>query len=303
MEERKKGMTQRKAAARAGISERTARKYEHGGKLPSQLKRPHDWNTRQNPFEEDWPCVVEQLERDPALQGAPLFALLCQRHPDRSRPTQVRTLQRPLARWKALHGQPQEVIFEQMHTPGERAQSDFTPMEELEVTIAGEPFPPRVYHFVLTYSTVEVASICFSETFEALAEGIEKAVWQIGGVPQQHRTDHLSAAVRQLRKEDKEEWTQRSQALMAHYGIEPTWNNQGIAHENGDVEPSHHRFKQAVDQALRARGSRDFADRSADEQFLQTLVSKRNQTRSTRFEAERAALRPLPVAHLAPCKE
>jgi hypothetical protein len=56
-----------------------------------------------------------------------------------------------------------------------------------------------------------------AETFEALAEGIEKALWQIGGVPQQHRTDHLSAAVRHLRQPEKEEWTVRSQALMAHY--------------------------------------------------------------------------------------
>jgi len=168
------------------MSERTARKYEHEGKLPSQLKRPHDWQTRVNPFEQDWPWVVEQLTRDPALQGSTLFALLCEQHPERYRPTQVRTLQRHIARWKALHGKPQEVIFEQVHTPGERAQSDFTHMEDLEVTIAGEPFPHLVYHFVLTYSNVEVASICFSETFEALAEGVEKAVWQIGGVPEQH---------------------------------------------------------------------------------------------------------------------
>src|SRR5260370_2530762 len=285
------------------MSERTARTYEQQGKVPSQLKRSHDWNTRSDPFEQDWTWVVEQLTRDPALQGSTLFALLCEQHPERYRPTQVRTLQRHIARWKALHGKPQEVIFEQVHTPGERAQSDFTHMEDLEVTIAGEPFPHMIYHLVLTYSNVEVSSICFSETFAALAEGIEKAVWQIDGVPQQHRTGHLSAAVRQLRKEEKEEWTTRYQALMAHYGVQPTWNNQGIAHENGDVEQSHHRVKQAVDQALRARANRDFADRGAYEQFVQTLVSKRNQTRSALFEAERAVLRPLPVAQLAPCKE
>jgi hypothetical protein len=91
MQERKKGMEQRVAAARAGMSERTARKYEHTGKLPSQLKRTHDWNTRQNPFEEDWPWVVSQLERDAALQGATLFALLCERHPGQYQSTQVRT--------------------------------------------------------------------------------------------------------------------------------------------------------------------------------------------------------------------
>jgi hypothetical protein len=56
-------------------------------------------------------------------------------------------------------------------------------MEDLGVTIAGAPFPHMVHHFVLTYSPVEAVSICFSESFEALAEGIEKTLWQIGGGP------------------------------------------------------------------------------------------------------------------------
>src|SRR5216117_4014791 len=303
MSERRKGVSQKVAAARTGMSERTARKYEQAGQLSSQLKRPHDWQTRANPFEQDWPWVVAQLERDPALQGSTLFALLCERYPDRYRPSQMRTLQRHIARWRAVYGPEQEVIFPQRHQPGERAQSDFTHMEDLGVTIAGEPFPHMVYHFVLTYSNAEAISLCFSETFEALAEGIEKALWQLGGVPEQHRTDHLSAAVRHLRKEEREDWTLRYQALMQHYGMQPTWNNTGVAHENGDVEQSHHRFKQAVDQALRVRSSRDFADRRAYEAFLQNLVAKRNQRRVTRLAQERTALRPLPAAMLAPCKE
>ena len=300
---RQKGLNQKQAAARAGMSERTARKYEQAGALPSALKRPHEWQTRNNPFEEDWPWVVAQLERDPALQSTTLFALLCEKHPDRYRPTQDRTLRRHIAKWRLLHGPEKDILFEQVHTPGERAQSDFTHMEDLGVTIAGEPFAHLVYHFVLTYSNVEAASICFSETFEALAEGIEKALWQIGGVPQQHRTDHLSAAVRHLRQPEREDWTVRYQALMAHYGMQPTWNNTGVAHENGDVEQSHHRFKEAVDQALRARGSRDFASRAAYEHFLQNLICKRNHTRATKFAAEKATLRPLPSRELAPCKE
>lgn len=303
MQERRKGTTQRLAAARTGMSERTARKYEHAGQLPSQVKRPHTWNTRANPFEQDWPWVVAQLERDPALQASTLFALLCEQQPDRYRPSQVRTLQRHIARWRAIQGPEREVIFEQRHIPGERAQSDFTHMEDLHVTIAGEAFPHMVYHFVLTYSNLEAVSLCFSETFEALAEGIEKALWHLGGVPQQHRTDHLSAAVRRLDKSNQEDWTERYQSLMAHYGMQPTWNNTGIAHENGDVEQSHHRFKQAVDQALRVRGSREFASRSAYEHFIQDLVYKRNLTRSPQATQEREHLRPLPATPLAPCKE
>jgi hypothetical protein len=303
MQERSKGTPQPIAAARAGMSERTARKYEKTRQLPSQLKRPHDWNTRQNPFEEDWPWVVAQLQRDPALQGSTLFALLCEHHPERYRPTQMRTLQRHIARWKATHGPEREVIFEQVHTPGERAQSDFTHMEDLGVTLAGQPFPHMVFHLVLTYSNVEAVTICFSESFEALAEGIERGLWSIGGVPEQHRTDHLTAAVRRMNSVAREDFTQRYQALMAHYGMQPTWNNTGVAHENGDVEQSHHRFKMAVDQTLRVRGSRDFASRAAYEQFLQDLVYKRNQTRAVRFTTEKACLRPLPTAPLAPCKE
>lgn len=303
MQERRKGVPQRLAAARAGMSERTARKYEKSKELPSQLKRPHDWNTRPNPFEQDWPWIISELERDPALQGSTLFALLCERYPDRYRPVQVRTLQRHIQRWRAVHGPDKEVIFEQCHQPGERAQSDFTHMEDLRVTIAGEPFPHLLFHLVLTYSNVEAVMICFSESFEALAEGIEACLWTIGGVPQQHRTDHLTAAIKHKTAAAREDFTKRYQALVAHYGMEPTWNNAGIAHENGDVEQSHYRFKQAVDQALRTRWNRDFPSRSAYEHFLQDLIYKRNQTRAAKFEVEKAKLRPLPPAPLAPCKE
>jgi transposase len=303
LQERKKGMTQKIAAARAGISERTARKYERAGALPSQIKRPHDWKTRQDPFAEDWPWIVSELERDPALQGSTLFALLCERHPGRYRPTQVRTLQRHIQHWRAVHGPHREVMFAQEHFPGERGQSDFTHMEDLRVSIAGVPFPHLLHHFVLTYSNVEAVSICFSESFEALAEGVEHALWQIGGTPKQHRTDHLSAAVKNAGKTEAKEWTRRYDALIAHYGMEPTKNNVGIAHENGDVEQSHHQFKRAVDQALRVRASRDFPSREAYERFLQDLIRGRNLKRAARFAEEQTALQPLPTTPLAPCQE
>src|SRR5579863_10106339 len=206
MQARKTGKSQKLAAASAGMSERTGRKYERKGTLPSQLKQPRTWLTRKNPFEQDWDWVVAQLERDPALQATTLLALLIEQHPGRYRPSQIVTLRRHIARWRALSGPEREVIFEQVHTPGERAQSDFTHMEDLGVTIVGQPFEHLVYHFVLTYSNVEAARICFSESFEALAEGIEQALWQLGGVPKQHRTDHLTAAVTQLPQEQREEW-------------------------------------------------------------------------------------------------
>ena len=90
---------------------------------------------------------------------------------------------------------------------------------------------------------------------------------------------------------------------MAHYGMQPTWNNADIAHENGDVEQSHFRFKEAVDQALRVRGSRDFSSRAAYERFVQDLVRNRDLTRAVGFQEEQAALRPLPRQPLTPCRE
>lgn len=128
----------------------------------------------------------------------------------------------------------------------------------LRIIARAVPFPHLVHHFVLTYSHVEAVSICFSESFESLAEGIEKALWQISGVPAQHRTDHLSAAVKNADKTQAKDWTVRYSVLMGHYDMQPTKNNVTIAHENGDVEQSHHQFKRAVDQVLRVRASRDF---------------------------------------------
>jgi len=301
--QRHKGKTQEQAAARAGMHVNTARKYSRAGKLPSQLKRPRIYRTRPDPFADDWPWVQEWLERDSVLQAHTLFALLLGRHPGRYQEGQLRTLQRRIALWRAQQGSDKEVMFAQLHHPGRVAQSDFTHMTDLGVTIAGVAFPHLVYHLVLTYSNVEAVTICFSESFEALAEGLESCLWQISGVPEQHRTDNLSAAIHPLSDTDRAQWTTRYTALMAHYGIEPTTNTPGEANENGDVEQAHYRFKQALDQALRLRGSRDFDSRAAYARFLHDLVRGRNQTRQLRWERERAALRPLPALPLNPCRE
>jgi hypothetical protein len=303
LRERKNGKTLEQAAARANMSVPTARKYLRSAKFPSALRHARDYRTRPNPFSADWPWVERMLQRDPALQAKTLFALLCERHPDRYTERQLRTFQRHVASWRALHGPEKDVIFEQVHIPGRLAQSDFTHMDDLAITLGGAPFPHLLFHLVLTYSNVEAISLCFSESFEALAEGLEFCLWQLGGVPQQHRTDNLSAAVQTIEPDGTRRWTDRYLGLMTHYGLTPTTNTPGEAHENGDVEQSHFRFKQAVDQALRVRGSRDFADRATYTHWLQELVRKRNGTRQARWTEELAALRPLPKTPLHPCRE
>jgi transcriptional regulator with XRE-family HTH domain len=301
--ERAKGKTQAQAAARASMGMRTVQRYERTRQLPSQLKQPRAHRTRPNPFATDWPWIVAQLERDPALQATTLFALLTAQEPARYQAGQLRTLQRQVAAWRLQHGPEQEVFFPQVHQPGVAAQSDFTHMTDLGITLAGVSFPHLVFHLVFAYSNVEAVHLCFSESFEALAEGLEAGLWQLGGVPQQHRTDHLSAAIRPLDATGRAEATARYRALLAHYGMIATTNNAGEAHENGDVEQAHHRFKEAVDQALRVRGSREFPDRAAYARFLQGLVKQRNLTRQARWAEERAVLRPLPATPLALCRE
>jgi hypothetical protein len=303
MRERANGRTQEQAAAKAGMSVRTARTYEHADALPSQLRQPRRYRTRPNPFADDWPWLVAQLERDPALQATTLFGLLCAQRPGVYQAGQVRTLQRQLAAWRLEHGPEHEVYFPQVHQPGVAAQSDFTHMEDLHVTLGGLPFPHLVFHLVFVYSNVEAVQVCLGETFEALADGLETCLWRLGGVPRQHRTDHLGAAIRPLDATGQAEVRARYAALMAHYGLEPTLNNAGEAHENGDVEQAHYRFKQAVDQALRVRGSRDFPDRVAYARFLEAVVRQRNATRQARWAEEVAVLRPLPALPLAPCRE
>lgn len=224
--------------------------------------------------------------------------MLCQAYPGRYQESQLRTLQRHVQGWRLQHGEQREVMFQQEHVPGRMAQSDFTVMNSLGITIGSVDFPHLVFHLVLTYSNVEAVRVCFSESFEALSEGLEACLWQVGGVPLMHRTDNLSAAVRDLDRDGLHDFTDNYQALMRHYGMQPSANTAGCANQNGDVEQSHFRFKTAVDQALRVRGSRDFADRGAYERFLFDLVRSRNLTRSQRFEADYAALRPLPAEPL-----
>src|SRR2546430_17688064 len=86
MSERRKGMTQKQAAARAGMSERTARKYEQAGPLPPALKRPHQWETPAHPFQETSPLVGGLVQGDPAPQLATFVALLRERHAARHLP-------------------------------------------------------------------------------------------------------------------------------------------------------------------------------------------------------------------------
>jgi hypothetical protein len=241
------------------------------------------------------------LTHNPGLEAKTLFQALQRDHPGRFPDGQLRTLQRRIKQWRAEHGPAKEVFFSQIHHPGRLCASDFTHCDELAVTLQGSPFPHMIYHFVLTYSNWETGTLCFSESFESLSEGLQNALGELGGVPQLHRTDRLTAAVQPGGGPDT--FKRRYQALLDHYGLAAQAIQAGKGNENGDVEQRHHRFKTALDQALMLRGSRDFSDRDAYTTFLKELFGQLNAGRRARLAEEVPVLRALPQRRLEAFKQ
>ena len=278
MKELNEGETLERAAMKSAMSQTTARRYRKGAS--SKGARPRrTYRTRQDPFESAWPEIEKMLEAAPGLEGKTIFELLLERPDVTFTEGQLRTLQRKIRRWRAEYGPQKEVMFPQEHRAGEYGQSDFTSMNELGITIGGERFDHLVYHFVLPYSRWETGMVCFSESFETLIGGFQKAVAELGRVPRKHRTDNLSAATHDL-KDGRRAFNERYLGAMAHYGVEADRNTPGRAHENGSVEQAHHRFKRAVEQALLVRGTRDFVDRASYEVFLREIFAGRNKRRT-----------------------
>ena len=281
------------AALRSGMGAETARKYRRLGRLPREVRMPHSWRTHPDPFAEVWTGVVERLALNPGLEALTLFRQLQREHPGRFPDGQLRTFQRRVKTWRAVGGPAKEVFFAQVHTPGRLCASDFTHMTDLRVTINGRPFDHLIYHFVLTYSNWETGTVCFAESFESLADGLQNALAQLGGVPFVHRTDRLTAAIPP--GTTGAEFTQRYRALLNHYGLDGQAIQAGHGNENGDVEQRHRRFKQALDQQLMLRASRDFTSREAYQKYLGDLFDQLNANRAAKKAQEVELMRALPA--------
>ncbi|WP_169682547.1 IS21 family transposase [Rhizobium sp. 57MFTsu3.2] len=282
------------AAAKASLSRATAYRIEKNAQLPSQVKKPRG-RRRPDPLADIFDAeVVPLLKAAPGIRPVAIFEEMLRRHPDLSESVR-RTLERRIRAWRAINGDEQEVIFRQVHEPGRLGLSDFTNMNELQITIAGQPLDHLLYHFRLAYSGFEHAhAVLGGESFVALAEGLQNALWFLGGAPFYHRSDSLSAAFRNLDADAKEDLTRRYAELCAHYRMTPTRNNKGIAHENGAIESPHGHLKNAIRDALLLRGTRDFDHLAAYRVFIDEIVSRRNARYGKRIDAERAALQPLP---------
>jgi hypothetical protein len=284
------------AAAKAGMDVKTARKYLRARRLPSELKAERHWLTRPDGFVDVWPEIASQLITNPGLEAKTIFAALQRQYPERFADGQLRTLQRRIKRWRASEGPAQEVYFVQEHRAGELCESDFTHLTDLEITIAGQPFAHMLYHFVLTYSNWETGTICYTESFASLSEGLQNALWELGGVPLLHRTDRMTAAVNNL--VEQADFQKGYQTLLRHYGLDGRKIQTGQPRENGDVEQRHYRFRRALDQALMLRSSRDFADVDEYRTYLGKLFEQLNSGRKSRLREEMERLGPLPERRL-----
>lgn len=288
---------QRVAAAKCGLSERTARRIEHDPRLPSQkvAERPR---RRQSvdPLGGMWESdIVPLLLSRPGLRPVTLLEEMQLRHPDHDWDRLRRTLERRVRSWRAGHGPEREVIFRQDHPPGQQGLSDFTDMAELGIHVGDAPLAHRLYHFVLAYSGWEHAEpVLGGESFTALACGLQNALWALGGAPAEHRSDSLSAAFRTLDPDAAQDQTRRYEALCGHYAMRATRNNPGIAHENGSIETQNGHLKRAAAQALVLRGSASFDSLDAYRDWIAELVGRRNARRDKLVGLERAQLRPLP---------
>lgn len=297
-----KGLTQEAASAKADISIRSGYTIEAGKHYTFKSQpRIRNYKTRRSPIDQVWESELEpMLSKNPGLQAKTLFIYLQEKYLDeQGNPIYTksieRTLQRKVSRWQALNGQPKDIMFPQIHIPGQQALSDFTHFKNAEITIDGKPFKHMLYHFRLVYSKWSfIKVIRTGECMQALSEGLQDALFCLGGSPKEHRTDSLSAAFKNLSKKDKDDLTNSYKELCEYYNMEPTRNNKGQKHENGSVESAHGHIKNRIAQELILRGSNNFKSVSEYEAWVQKIVISHNKRNSIDFDTEKLSLQPLP---------
>jgi hypothetical protein len=291
------------SAAKSGFSTSTGYRVEQDQRLPSQKKSPRD-RRRSDPLLAVWDDeIVPMMKAAPGLRPIAIFGEMLRRHPELGEGVR-RTMERRIRSWRALHGPDQEVMFRQIHEPGQMGLSDFTDMGDIDISVASQPLDHRLYHFRMVYCGFEHAHVVLGgESYVALAEGLQNALWTLGGAPREHRSDSLSAAFRNLDDAAAQDLTKRYEALCAHYGMTPTRNNTGVAHENGSIESSHGHLKKAVADAVLLRGSHDFSDLAAYRRFIDEIIGRRNARIGKRIDVERAVLLDLPARRTADFEE
>jgi hypothetical protein len=83
-----------------------------------------------------------------------------------------------------------------------------------------------------------------------LSEGLQNALWELGGVPRLHRTDSMTSAVNSLT--ERVEFQKNYQALLRHYDLDERKIQIGRPNENGYIEHQtaplpHYRLQRALE--------------------------------------------------------
>ena len=291
---RQTNCTQVLAAAKAGISERSGRGMESGDRKPASIVR--NWQTRVDPLFNAWEGdLVPLLSKTPELTPITLLELLQQRYPEQYPDKVLRTLQRRVKKWKALFGPEKEVMFRQEHEAGRLGLSDFTTLKNIIVTINREPLKHLLYHFRLAYSGWSYMRVTLGgESYTALAEGLQEALWRLGGSPREHRTDSLSAAFKNLDGDAVQDITLKYESFCLHYNMQASRNNPGVAHENGSIESPHGHLKRRILQAFLLRGNYDFAAIDDYQNWLEGVISQHNRRNAKAVNIDKEFLQPLP---------
>ena len=203
------------AVAKASISTATAYRYEQSHQLPSSQKPPRG-RRRPDPLVDFFDAkVLPMLRVASGLRAIAASEEMQRRYPTLSAGAR-RTLERRIRSWRAVHGADQEVIFRQVQEPGRMGLSDFTDMADLGVTVAGAALDHRLYHFRLASSGFEHAHVVLGgESYAALTgsrrsaagcfadgspsgDGLQNALWALGGAPFEHLSQSLSAVFHNL---------------------------------------------------------------------------------------------------------
>jgi hypothetical protein len=287
-----------KAAAKADMCRQTAGKYYHENKLPSQLKKARDWQTRTCPFADVWPEIEDLLRSCPGLNGISILNVLNDKYDNRYTDNQLRTLQRKIRRWRALHDKNEnyEVFFQQIHRPGEMAQTDFTETASLGLTILGNPYKYLLCQTVLPYSGWSHAIFCPSESMLSLQEGIQESFYRLGRVPTYHQTDNSTAATHSKGKDRV--FNAEYLDLMDHLGMKPKVTAVGKKEQNGSVEARNGVLKRFLEQQLILRQSRDFKSEEEVKKWLYDCLQKPNKSKQQKLNEELSLMQELVVKRL-----
>lgn len=287
------------SSLKAGMDRKTGSKYLKLGKSPSEIKKVHTWRTRKDPFEDVIGEVHKILDNAKELKPQIIFEKLQEKYPNKFHDGQLRTLERRVKEWQLENGKSQLLSFPQVHTPGELMELDWTCMNKLKITIAGELFKHKLCHTILTYSNWEWAEIAYSENFLSLKKTFQSTIYNLGAVPQILQMDNSSTATHNVKKGKKaRELNENYSSMLDHYKVKPRMINVNSPDENGDIESANGHLKNRIDQYLLFRGSRDFLTIEDYDIFLKEILCKVNANRAEKVKEELDVMRELPNLRL-----